>query len=393
MILASWDRVRFGDILSPVSRPEHVEPDRLYRVLGAHWYAQGLYVKEVKTGSEIQADRLYRVHRGDLVYNRLFAWKGSFAVAESEQAGCYVSGEFPCFQVDPDKIDAGFLWRYLSQARVWEQALGLSTGGTPTSRNRLKEDRFLAMETPLPPLGEQRRIVARIEELAARIEEARGLRREATESAGQLIPSVLHHAFETQATNWKRIPMWEAIEVSDRQVDPMLPEFARLPHISGENIESKTCRLLSYRTAEQDGVRSGNYHFSPGTVLYSKIRPYLRKAVLVDFEGVCSADVYPLRVISSQLNPKFMMWSLVAGPFANYANRLSGRTRMPKLNRKQLFGFNVAYPDMQEQHRIVTYLDDLQARADALKRLQVETAVELDALLPSVLDKAFRGEL
>ncbi len=48
---------------------------------------------------------------------------------------------------------------------------------------------------------------------------------------------------------------------------------------------------------------------------------------------------------------------------------------------------------LKKEHRIVAYLDDLQVKADALKRLQAETAAELDALLPSVLDKAFKGEL
>ena len=48
---------------------------------------------------------------------------------------------------------------------------------------------------------------------------------------------------------------------------------------------------------------------------------------------------------------------------------------------------------LPEQRRIVTYLDNLQAKVNALKRLQTETAAELDALLPSILDKAFKGEL
>jgi type I restriction enzyme S subunit len=66
---------------------------------------------------------------------------------------------------------------------------------------------------------------------------------------------------------------------------------------------------------------------------------------------------------------------------------------MPKLNQKQLFAFDLRYPPLDEQRRIVAYLDDLQARVDALKRLQAEAAAELDALLPSILDRAFRGEL
>ena len=171
--------VPLAEIFKPVSRPEKVDPEKTYRILGARWYAHGLYVKDILTGSQIRADKVFRVEKGDFVYNRLFAWKGSFAVASEANAGCYVSNEFPCFAINQDRADATFLWRYFSRASAWDEALGLSTGGTPTSRNRLKEEKFLALTIPLPPLSEQRRIVARIEELAAKINEARGLRQTA----------------------------------------------------------------------------------------------------------------------------------------------------------------------------------------------------------------------
>ena len=113
----------------------------------------------------------------------------------------------------------------------------------------------------------------------------------------------------------------------------------------------------------------------------------------MDFRGVCSADVYPIRVLNPDLDFHFVKWSLVAEPFTNYANRLSGRTRMPKLNRKQLFGFPFTHPPLSEQRQIVDGLDALQSQVDALKRLQAQTTAELDALLPSILDKAFKGQL
>jgi type I restriction enzyme S subunit len=249
------------------------------------------------------------------------------------------------------------------------------------------------MEIPLPPVAEQRRIIARIQKIAAQVEAARDLRQAATEQADALVLSVLHRHFVVESANWAPLPMEQAIEISDKQVDPTLPEYAQLPHISGENMESKTCRLLPWQTAEADGVKSNNYLFTPQTILYSKIRPYLRKAVFVDFQGVSSAEVYPIRVISPRLDPQFVKWALIAEPFTNYANRLSGRTRMPKLNRKQLFGFNFTHPPLSEQCRIVSELDRLQKEVDALKALQSETSTALDALMPSILDKAFRGEL
>jgi type I restriction enzyme S subunit len=54
---------------------------------------------------------------------------------------------------------------------------------------------------------------------------------------------------------------------------------------------------------------------------------------------------------------------------------------------------SIPIPPIPEQHRIVTELDAIQAKADSLKRLQSETSAELDAFLPSVLDRAFKGEL
>ncbi len=66
---------------------------------------------------------------------------------------------------------------------------------------------------------------------------------------------------------------------------------------------------------------------------------------------------------------------------------------MPKLNRKQLFAFKFTYPSLNEQRRLVAYLDELQAQVSALRQLQSESTLKLDALLPSVLDRAFKGEL
>src|SRR6266700_2742142 len=183
----SFPLVSLGELLAPVSRQENILPEKTYPILGAHWYAQGLYTKDVKSGAAIQADKLYRVEEGDFVYNRLFAWKGSFAIALEENHNCYVSNEFPCFKVNQTRVDSRYLWRYFSQFLTWNSALDLSSGGTPTSRNRLKEKNLLGMKIPLPPLEEQQRIVARIEELAARIEEARKLHTEIRTNAHKIL--------------------------------------------------------------------------------------------------------------------------------------------------------------------------------------------------------------
>ena len=72
--------------------------------------------------------------------------------------------------------------------------------------------------------------------------------------------------------------------------------------------------------------------------------------------------------------------------------KVRGATRQG-VNSKIVGALPCRFPPMVEQHRIVAYLDGLQAKADSLKQLQAETAAELDALLPSVLDRAFKGKL
>ena len=68
-------------------------------------------------------------------------------------------------------------------------------------------------------------------------------------------------------------------------------------------------------------------------------------------------------------------------------------TGKPKANGKKLVNIRVPLPPLPDQRRIVAFLDALQAKMDALRRLQAETGAELDALLPAVLDKAFKGEM
>jgi type I restriction enzyme S subunit len=79
--------------------------------------------------------------------------------------------------------------------------------------------------------------------------------------------------------------------------------------------------------------------------------------------------------------------------FLRQAIELTHNLLLPRLRTALLEGIPIPLPALAEQRRIVAYLDDLQAKVDALKKLQAETAAELDALMPSILDKAFRGEL
>jgi type I restriction enzyme, S subunit len=396
--------VPLREILSPVSRPEEIEPQKTYSILGAHWYAKGLYTKDIKEGAQIRASKVYRVEEGDFVYNRLFAWKGAFAIANAENHGCYVSSEFPCFTINQDRAHGQYLWRYFSRTSAWDEALGLSSGGTPTSRNRLKVDKLLAMKIPLPPLPKQRRIVARIEELATRIEDARGLRRQAVEEGGFLRLSALASVMESNDASWQQQTVADVIITMDAGWSPGCDDH---PATNGEwgVLKTTAVQWSNFNPAQNKALPktlTPRPHLGvvAGDVLVTRAGPRKRVGVVAAVrhrrpELMISDKLIRLRPDQSKINPYFLELSL-ASPFSqeHLVRRKTGLAdAQVNISQSILRSTPVAYPSLVEQQRIVTYLNDLQEKVDSLKQLQSETAAELDALLPSVLDRAFKGGL
>lgn len=385
--------VRLEKILSPVQRAEDVDPDKTYHLLGAHWYALGLYTKEIKPGSEIRASKLYLVREGDFVYNRLFAWKGAFAVANAENNGCYVSSEFPCFAIDEERADAQYIAYYFRRAGVWNEALGLSSGSTPTSRNRLKEAQLLAMRIPLPPLDEQRRIVARIEAVAAKVSEARGLREGAVEETQALLAAETHTVFNALADAAPCKALRTTFTFRNDLIRPSDGVVGSLRFVGLQHVESHTGKKLGQDWLLAEQLQGRKFRFSPGEIVYGYLRPYLNKVWVADSEGICSVDQYVLKPLPQVVDTLYLAYFMRSPVFLERAIELTHNLILPRLRTALLESILIPLPSLAEQRRIVAYLDALQAKVEALKALQAETSAELDSLLPSVLDKAFEGEL
>lgn len=140
-----------------------------------------------------------------------------------------------------------------------------------------------------------------------------------------------------------------------------------LPHVAPDNIEKRTGVLLPHRTVGEDGVTSSKHRFFPGQILYSKIRPNLSKAVVVDFEGLCSADMYPLE---AKINTGYLHRFILSPVFLEQVTRNDNRLAMPKVNQEQLSSIWVSIPPLPEQKRIVEKVDQLMALCDELETKQ-----------------------
>ncbi len=181
------------------------------------------------------------------------------------------------------------------------------------------------------------------------------------------------------------VTLGEVSWIEARIVDPTLAEFSSLPHVSAENILTLTGEMINVRTAFEDGMDSGKYQFDRGDVLYSKLRPYLRKATIVNFQGLCSADIYPIKTDQFRLAPAFLRALLVSDAFTEFANAASARSRMPKLNRKQLFAYEFKLPLIDTQNRIAAQLKAQLAEVEKASRVVETQLSETTKLADSII--------
>jgi type I restriction enzyme, S subunit len=180
-----------GDMVTQVKRPVSVEPQARYRLVGIRSAGQGLFAKNEIAGSETTAKTLYRIEEGDFMYSRLFAWQGSFALASSEFDGCVASNEFPMFQVDPSIVLSDYLRAWFRRPQTWRQVEARSSGSTPQSRNRLREDRFLQLEIAIPDMKKQHNVADAL--FAA--DRFQDLRRTTWSRVSALSSATIHSAF------------------------------------------------------------------------------------------------------------------------------------------------------------------------------------------------------
>jgi type I restriction enzyme, S subunit len=385
--------VALGKLLAPVKREVSVAPHKEYELLGARWYAKGLYTKEIKPGARIKASKLYRVEAGDFVYNRLFAWKGSFAVASRENHDCFVSNEFPCFDVDEQSLDSSYLWYFFQREAAWTTALGLSYGATPTSRNRLKESNLLSMAIPLPPLSEQRRIVAKIERLAAKIDEAQRAVETASESTNVLVPSARARVFE-ELLRSSRHPVTRFVEFERGKFTHRPRNDPRFfggdhPWIQIAEIEASGKHITAWsETLNDEGLRISK-KFTRGTVLIS-IAATIGAVGILDFD-CCVPDSIVAAIPKEGTDSEFVYHYLRF--LRTHLETIAPQSAQKNINLAILTTLPFPQTPLPEQRRIVANLDGLQAKVDQVKRLQAESAAELDALLPAILDRAFKGQL
>jgi len=398
-----WPKVSLGELLRLERRPVEVEADKDYEEIGIYCFGRGIFRKRPRSGLEVGDKDLFLLREGDFILQVTFAWEGAIALVSKAEEGLYGSTRYPTFRVDESRCDPRFLLHYFKTHEGLEQLIRICPGSA--GRNRvLSIKRIPEVLVPLPPLAEQRRVVARIEELAAQIHEAHALRQQTTEEADVLLVSFRRAVFgEVPKPDW--IPLSNYVEAIVNGKSPATEgrraasdEWAvlKVGAVSFGVFDDQANKALpiSYVVPPSMEVRPGDFIMS--------------RANTVELVGACALvrETRPKLMLSDKtfrfvfsephaVLPEYMEQVLKSLPLREQIERGASGTSptMKNISKEKVLGLRLPPFTLSEQRIIVAELDALQAEVNALKRLQAETAVELDALLPAILDRAFKGEL
>ncbi|MHB1304417.1 MAG: restriction endonuclease subunit S [Acidiphilium sp.] len=442
---ATWPTIPLGDVLRRSERTIPLDSETTYKEVTVRMNGKGVVERRQVKGIEIAADRRYKAKSGQFIISRIDARNGASGLVPDELNGAVVTNDFPLFDVVEDRLDAAFLG-WMSKTRSFIELCKRASEGT-TNRVRLSEDRFKALTIALPPLDEQRRIVVRIEELAAKVEGARQLRTTATEEVDAHWPATLKFAFDGRLVG--TVPFKASAQELLKQSAELHAgyresnhnnAYPHKPQILGDGqyilptgwcwttlgsvlthmvdcvndtpnfseidtglLGLKTTNIRPYRLDLQrrwymtpDDFTSWNRRQSPqaGDIVLTREAPVGNVCMVPEGISACLTQrLMLLRAENRVIQSRYLLHFLNSPCFTDQI-AASGRGQThPHIRVGDAPHFLLPLPPMEQQVKIVAGLDALQSKLDSVRALQAETATELDAMLPAILDKAFKGGL
>ncbi|WP_273207009.1 restriction endonuclease subunit S [Marinobacter subterrani] len=335
-------------------------------------------------GADTKYKTLNRVESNDIIVNKIWARNGSVSVVNETLAGCYCSGEFPLFRPNPDELDP--LWFYwITKTRWFWTRCDEKSRGT-SGKNRIKPHQFLEINIPLPPLDEQRRIVARIESLVLKIDEAKRLRQAIQIDARAMLRSAFQQVIEGSEYR----AMGEVAPIVRRAVE--IEPDGEYPELGVRSFGKGVFHKPTLIGAELDWQKL--YRIHAGDLVISNIKAW-EEAIAVadenDHNRVGSHRYITCVAEDGVITANFLCFYLlmdeglqrvqVASPGSADRNRTLAMNRLKKIE--------VPVPDYGKQ----LWFNRLQTYVDTIAQAQADNQTELNALLPAILDQAFKGKL
>ena len=336
---------------------------------------------------------------GDVIFAKITPCmeNGKSAIARGLRNGIgFGSTEFHVVRAGPE-TQPEWLHLILRSQQVRDDAENAMHGAA--GQQRVPIEFLEQLEIPVPPLAEQRRIVARVEALASRLDQARQARQAALAEAESLLSSTVSKAQKKFRRTGKSTVLGEILTdlqygtSAKASVHPVGTPVIRMGNIQNGRILTDNLKYL-----QLPPVEFKRYRLDQGDVLINRTNSaeLVGKTGLFDLAGdfVFASYLIRLRVNRSIADPAFVNYAINSDDGLAYL-RSQGKDAIGQtnINTKQIRQMPITIPPLPAQRELVARLDALRGKLDELQRLQREVAAELAAFTPALLAKAFRGEL
>jgi len=354
---------------------------------------QGFINSEKRTSENVSNYKI--VKDKYFAYNPYRINVGSLAYAGSEYVGI-VSPAYVVFYCASD-LDPEYLWKYLkSDVGLFH----IRQGGKGSVRSSLGFERLQEIEIPLPPLPEQKRIVKKIKEIEEKSKNLKKQDQISFNGANSVIDSYVEKLILANA-KWKRFPLKQKAKINPSKAE--INDFDSKKEVSFlpmPAVDDKTGTIKAPLIKKYSEVKSGYTYFRDGDVIFAKITPCMENgksaicADLVNGVGFGSTEFHVIRPNTKELLPEWIHLIVRSKKFREEAEKnmpgTAGQKRVPK---EFLEDYLFPVPEITEQKKIIEHAEKLIKKQELLKFEINKRGNLVSALMPSLLAKAFNGEL
>ncbi len=343
--------VKFGDIAKHISKRVEPSETKLEIYVGLeHLDPDSLKIKRHGVPSDVEGQKLL-VKKGQIIFGKRRAYQRKVAVADWD---CICSAHAMVLEANAKNVVPEFLQFFMQSDVFMNRAVAISEGSlSPTIKWKILAQQIFLF----PNLDEQKKLLQCLNS----VERSLNLGDEVLDQVYTLKRILITKFFSKSFVSgfeYKEVCLSDVIDIQSGQVDPTKHPYCDLPHIAPDNMTKVTGKLLDYRVAKEDGITSGKYFFDESWILYSKIRPNLRKLCFPKFSGVCSADVYPIKG-KNGLSTEYLFYLLQSEHFNKYAISTSTRSGFPKINRDDLGAYRFYLPEEKAQRMAVSSIAEV----------------------------------
>lgn len=318
-------------------------PDEVFELLSIPAFDAGR--PEVVQGRDIGSSKQV-VQPGDVLLSKIVPHiRRAWVVSPTTSHRLIASGEWIVFR--DERFLPGYL-KHLLTADGFHRQFMQTVSGVGGSLLRARPSEVAKILVPVPSKVEQQRVATILD----KADSLRRKRQEAIHLAHDFLRAVFIDMFGgLDIASNPTVRLADVVTLDAPMVDPTHEDFADLLHVGPDRIEKGNGQLMECETARAEGLISKKFLFDERYVLYSKIRPTLKKCALAEFRGLCSADMYPVRPSRDDMTREFIWGLLLSDVFDRYVSTLADRANIPKLNRVELNAFEFRVPPVELQRK------------------------------------------